>query len=349
MNKRICCAALALAQLLSGAHAERLPVRDIREQAPARWTQRYETPWRTVDINAPVCVPEAEALPILRVARTPPVDPAMLGEGCDVRMNESGILSVDFGKSRITLSGQQEHRGREAFSGGEIPERTAQGSAISARQAVELLLKETRRLTTGHGDFALVSLAVEGPVWAYRLSGGEKVYTEQVTDAGDYAVKLEQRFHGIPYRACGMCDVRRAREESWLFEAAVSGVVRSEDAFTLTVSLLDEIDAPYGDVPALPFDDAKAAIEAEIFAGHVRTVDRVELAYAPYLDPGEAGVFWLLPVWVARCAYAQDAEREFAALDEEHIARADVAVDALRGMLLPCGERLAPESVTGAR
>lgn len=352
MGKRICCAALALAQLFTGSLAQggSLSIRDIRKQTPARWTQRYETPWRIVDIDAPVCVPEVDAFPILRVARTPAVERAMLGEDCDVRVNDSGILSADFGKSRLRLSGQEEHRGSETFYGGEIPARTAQGSAISAEEAVEILLARVRQLT-GHerGDFRLGSLAVEGPIWKYRLSGGEKTYTEQVTDAGDYAAKLEQLFHGIPYRACGTCDENRAREESWLFEAAVSGVVRTESAFTLTASLFDEIDAPCGDVPMLSFADAKAAIETEILAGHVRTVDRLELAYAPYLDPDRPGVFWLLPVWVARCGYARDAERAFVALDEEHLARTEVAVEALRGTFLICGERgsdrFVPETV----
>lgn len=82
--------------------------------------------------------------------------------------------------------------------------------------------------------------------------------------------------------------------------AGVSGAIWDADSFKLWATLLQVVDTPYEDVPILSFGDAKKAIETEIEAGHLRNIDKVQLAYAPYLDPQEKDVFWLLPVWYVK-------------------------------------------------
>lgn len=315
-----------------------LSISQIREQTPPRWTQAYETPWRTVVIDVAVEIPAVEAFPIIRVMKTPAADSTLLGEACTVRRNESGMLSVDFGNSRLVLSEREEHREIRKFSGGDLTGITAEGSAISAEQAVETLMNKVYRLTGHeHEGFALESLIVYGTVWKYRLDGEEKIYTQPVTDEGNYGIELEQLFHGIPYRACGEC--AESREEfRWPLRALVTGTVCSEDRFTLSANLLDEVDVVRDDVPILSFQDAKAAIEAQIMSGHLRTIDTLELVYAPYLDPDKKGVFWLLPVWVAKGGYESDAAREFASTDEESLNRAQIVFHAQTGALTVCGE-----------
>lgn len=353
MKKLITLAAVFLVLLHASANAQHnyLSIEEIREQTPDHWTQSYETQWRTIEINAPVYVPEVNEFPIIRVVRAPAVDTALLVEDCDVRMNVSGILSVDFGKSRLVLSGQEEHRETIVFSNGEIPAIIAEGSTISAEQATDILLNRIQQMT-GHdnSDFRIKSLTIYGPVWKYRLDGDEKIYTESVTTSGNYMIELEQLFHGIPYRACGECSGRLTRDNQWLPHASVAGNVQTENRFTLTANLFCETDMPYHDVPILSFSEAKSAIEKEIFAGHLRTVDAIELAYVPYLDPSEEGIFWLLPVWVAKGGYTRDANREFISLDEENLPRSEVVFEAQNGTLMDYSEggssRQVPEIIT---
>ena len=42
-------------------------VSDLREQTPARWTQTYETKWRTIEVDAAIDLPDVQAVPVLQV------------------------------------------------------------------------------------------------------------------------------------------------------------------------------------------------------------------------------------------------------------------------------------------
>lgn len=51
--KRLFCMLMVMLTLLSVASAEEwYSIAEIREQTPARWTQTYETKWRTITIDA---------------------------------------------------------------------------------------------------------------------------------------------------------------------------------------------------------------------------------------------------------------------------------------------------------
>ena len=67
----------------------------------------------------------------------------------------------------------------------------------------------------------------------------------------------------------------------------------------------------YEDVPILSFEKAKAAYEDLIHKGFVREVLEVRLCYTSYIDPNDKDIFYLLPVWYARCVYAKKADMEF--------------------------------------
>lgn len=56
--------------------------------------------------------------------------------------------------------------------------------------------------------------------------------------------------------------------------------------------LYTEKEVIYDDVPLLPFSAAKKAIEQEIYAGRLRTIDEVKLCYVSYLDPNDAKTIW---------------------------------------------------------
>ena len=43
----------------------------------------------------------------------------------------------------------------------------------------------------------------------------------------------------------------------------------------------------------------------------------MSLCYAPYFDPDNSDVFWLLPVWYVKGAYTRNAKRDFAAFVDD--------------------------------
>lgn len=59
------------------------------------------------------------------------------------------------------------------------------------------------------------------------------------------------------------------------------------------------------DIPLLPFDSVKGKVEALIYAGYVRAVDRVALGYVQF-DTENRQEQLLLPAWVVWCEYQQD-------------------------------------------
>ena len=63
-------AALVLLAGMAAAHAEDgyLSIQQMRESAPERWAQTFETKWRDVAIDAEIRVPQAEALPVVLVS-----------------------------------------------------------------------------------------------------------------------------------------------------------------------------------------------------------------------------------------------------------------------------------------
>ena len=50
------------------------PSRKFRENTPERWTESYETKWRTIQIDAQIDVPDVEKLPVIRVTGASPVN-----------------------------------------------------------------------------------------------------------------------------------------------------------------------------------------------------------------------------------------------------------------------------------
>jgi len=62
---------LLLAALLTSASAESgyCSIQQVRVDTPHRWTETYETQWRTIEIDTPVMVPEVDAVPIVKISQ----------------------------------------------------------------------------------------------------------------------------------------------------------------------------------------------------------------------------------------------------------------------------------------
>lgn len=75
-------AALALVALFGvnrgTAKAEWQSIKEVQENTPERWTESYETKWRTIQIDAQIDVPDVEKLPVIRVTGAAPVNGLML-------------------------------------------------------------------------------------------------------------------------------------------------------------------------------------------------------------------------------------------------------------------------------
>ena len=67
-------------------------ISEIKLSTPARWTQTYQTQWRTVDIDTAIEVPNVDQFPIIRITPRDPIDAQLLSNYAQVPTNEQGTL-----------------------------------------------------------------------------------------------------------------------------------------------------------------------------------------------------------------------------------------------------------------
>ena len=75
--------------------------------------------------------------------------------------------------------------------------------------------------------------------------------------------------------------------------------------------------------------------------GHLRTVDTIAIGYAPYTEPSDPDVFWLLPVWHVKGGCTTDTKRAFTlfydvdgSMADDGIKDSDVVFEGQQGNLI---------------
>lgn len=102
--KRMICLALCMMTLLASACAEEYcSISEVCANTPARWTQTYDTKWRTIIIDTAIEVPQVDAFPILKVRKMPTVDESLLPADADVRYNMPGTLQFYTGNAEYGM------------------------------------------------------------------------------------------------------------------------------------------------------------------------------------------------------------------------------------------------------
>ncbi|HPF88576.1 MAG TPA: hypothetical protein PK537_11055 [Candidatus Limiplasma sp.] len=144
-------------------------------------------------------------------------------------------------------------------------------------------------------------------VYKYKTIDGQRVWLEPVNEIGYYCISGKRIFHGITAECCSNYLYTSFSLPAGEFVVSVAGT----DSYRVTVSPLRETDVLYADVPIVSFDTAKKELEKQIQCGLLRDVLEVKLCYAPYRDPDDNNVFYLLPVWFAKCVCANTADYEF--------------------------------------
>jgi hypothetical protein len=95
-------ALLALAPFAWLSEDQYYTVSELRAQAPAEWTETFETKWRTIDIDAKIVLPDVDAIPVLKIARDYRTD-ALTGEetaGWEEAEISGGTLILSNGETK---------------------------------------------------------------------------------------------------------------------------------------------------------------------------------------------------------------------------------------------------------
>ncbi len=302
------------------AHAENYcSIAEISESTPERWTETYETKWRTVSIDVPIHIPAVTEFPVVKVQLMPAVAKNKLTDYKGTVRNIDGNLTADRKKDDY-LEPNSRPMNVYTYLNGEMPEHQPENVSLTYEDALALCQEEINRLWgLNFSDFALDKVVVEGRIYHYRRKGNTIVWGDPVNDEGRYKMTFCQLIHGIDVEGGKECyDRLNISSEAAFHNVSCYMAFSNSQNMKIRAALYDELEMVYKDVPLLPFAKAKEAIEAEIYAGHLRSIDVMKLCYIPYSDAQDKNVLWLLPAWYVKGAYTRNVKAELLSETDEN-------------------------------
>lgn len=322
--KKTCAIALSgclmLLPLIGNAQGH-LSVADVNANPPARWTQTYETKWRTVEIDVQPAVPEVDKMPMLKIAPEYWQPDASLLDG------DYESTLYEFGSFGVNVSNAQEIS----------DERRRIGTTTGVEKTENFYPPFDFNATySRHSDFTLgeavnelqstLEIFGQEDAWAYNTPYHVQIYSLETKDGkttfmpDSYGMHVSQKLHDIPL----LCHVLEGIDdekagEVW-FLPDLSFSVDTEGSMSFSGGMVRIIDILAEDVPLCDFSVVKANIEQEIEAGHIRRIFDVDLGYAIYNEPGSSAgkgedwfrshVAYAVPVWRINCYYIDSAKKE---------------------------------------
>ncbi len=288
-------------------------IQQIVETTPERWTETYETKWRTIQVDAEIIVPNVETFPIITIQKMPKLSSSLLTEYSSIQKNRDASFCFEKLKDDY-LHVNEGYKTNVAYEQNEIPSEMPENVDITFDEAKALALSEANRLWgLNEDDLLLTRTRISSCVYKYKETNGVKTWGSAVTKQGRFHFSFAQLFHGIEMedgRSCYL-DLSVSRESTMCSPSYFISFSSNLDNAKVRAILYTEKEVIYDDVPLLPFSAAKEAIEQEIYAGRLRTIDEVKLCYVSYLDPNDAKTIWLLPAWYVVGDYSRDPEEEY--------------------------------------
>lgn len=324
-TKAILIALLAMALLLGSvvpaSAAQHVSISDLSANPPERWTQTYETKWRTVEIDVLPAVPDVAEMPVLKVA-------------IDFWLADTSLLDGDFhselydwGTFVITPSNNQEigdERNRLAKTGKEST------SNYYPPFDWNTSYSKYDDFTFGEAMSTLTSVLRiynQDDDWLYENPTLLQVYCLEAKDGKtalqpeSHRIEVTQKLQGIPVFGQVLDsvfdvktgEIRMNRPGNLSFSTDIQGAIEFYGEKVKAMETLDE------DVPLSDFSVVKASIENEILAGHIRKIFDVDLGYALYNEPGasfDPNIEWTdlveyaVPMWRVNCIYVESGKKE---------------------------------------
>lgn len=314
----LCSAPVVLAE-------DALTIQEMRETAPARWEAQFETPWRTIDVDAEIVLPEVCQLPVVLV-RGGATEPTFTAE-------EAGWDSVEYrGPYELILSNDGEAYPK-SVDGKRVAGPVSKGSwygdydmdrayipldDITLREIIEKARERTAQLGYGPDDFDW-----ENPleIWTHHLYAAG---TEEDVLPGYMLMRVSPKVCGIPvlshiYKATTDLQTNCNDELLMIAEANLCYDGYSDGLTSLFLCPLKVEETLAEDVPLCPLGKVLSSVEAEIDAGHIRKVYEIKLGYVLYNEPGvyyahgnneelyDAARYYAKPMWQINCLYVKRA------------------------------------------
>ena len=294
----------------------------LRERTETRWTQTYETPWRTLNVDANIYMPEADSTPVFKMKYID-VQPALTEEesGWDTvesRPNGLVLSSYDSDVAMIPKSRDGRRIERTSFEVNLYENIRPEDKYIPlCEKTYGEIAQETKDeiarfgFDPDHFDFDLPQkLEVK-----HRFFVG----TEEDAVPGRLFLTINLKFANIPVLAHVLTTMSqpgqngRVSDEPEVFtqmHAVYSGI--QERPVSIFIESMDVLETLADDVPLCGFETVRANIEKEIATGRMCDLFDVKFGYLVYNEPGAVHVrgqyidfanvpFYLKPAWIVDC------------------------------------------------
>lgn len=327
----VCFFCLVMLATCTGRAEEALNIRQLREQAPKRWTQTYETQWRDIAIDAEVTVPEVDVMPVV-----------LMGGGATAPVltaEEAGWDEIDYyGLYDLRLINHVPDYPKKVdgvrvatpvaegnwYSGFEPENQYVPLDDVTFGEIVSRVKEKIAQLGYEPNDYSL-----DNPVrlWTHHVYG---YGTQKDVLAGYLYMEVRPKLAGISVLSHILQAVSGGsnRDDEWLLMPNTSIGYNGYlgDLSHIYLKPLEIRETLAEDVPLCSFDRVMDTVEAEIEDGHIRRIYEIELGYVLYNEPdayrtsvstngkrvkGETNQayqstrYYAKPMWQINCLYVE--------------------------------------------
>ena len=308
---------------------DRFTISEIYEQYNGqRWQESYQTVRNeTVTIDAPFLIPDVDSAPVIRVGHYPILNPALCDiygsyprpyrnymswarsdDGCTLAMHQYWEFEIP-----EQYAGKC-HFGEEVFLLDEIDWNLhAENNDMTMGEAHALLPAKLNEILTAYGS-GTIELQLRD---AYTMGLYRDKDNQPLVDHRGYGFDFKQIIRGIPALGNAHLTYQHGRMRTnyrWesVYDNWINLEMSSPTSYSMSVKLWQEEECLYEDIPLVPFETGKAAIEKMISDGLIRHIRRVQLGYVAYVEPDHNTNHWILvPTWVVDCDWFPDAKDDF--------------------------------------
>ena len=294
-------------------------VQEVRTQAEPGWHQTYQAHGRTVTVDIPIQVPDADAFPAIEAVPMPGLDSMPVTDSRGYRQgdekffNEAGFFRWDSMAGEVKAEAARKdgnsQQGKDIQPVLQLFNQLDYDLAYALNTASTVRDADAQMKATWEKYFPKEKVEFV-PHWA----------TVYGNTQAPLMVYFDQVMHGIPLLCYSMNSFSQyggtVRQETRGYVGGVAILqglsdIGMEGTFqSMQYSLLKERKIIEADLPLCGLDKVLATYEQLISEGKLRCVQSLRLGYVAWYNKGEPESFTLLPAWVLEGELFRNAKEE---------------------------------------
>ncbi|MBQ9252689.1 MAG: hypothetical protein IJ188_08650 [Clostridia bacterium] len=296
-----------------------------------RWQDEYQTVrGETIVVDTTIMVPDVETAPVIRVKTHPELDEAVYEVYGRYPRNWRKVDEANWIRSDnvdITIAMDQNwefnrpdkyagrcHEWGEVFLPDEIDwNLKAENNDMSMGEAYSQITAQLNEIMENYGGGS-VDMQLRD---AYTFGLYRDKDNAPLVDHCGYGFDFKQGIRGIPALGNAHLTYQHGRMRTnhrWegVYDNWINLQISSLVSYSMSVHLWQEEGCLYEDIPLVPFEAGKPAIEKMIQDGLIRKIRRVQLGYVAYVESDHNTKHWILvPTWVVDCDWFPSAKDDF--------------------------------------